>query len=249
MAGKRLYHSVADRIRTMIDDGTFPPRSRLPGERELAEQLDVSRVTVRQAEILLQAQGIIQVKTGSGAYVLDPSPHNGRPPEVSAFELTEARTLLEPEAAALAARNIDDETLCLLEGYVEKMRGSGREAEMADRQFHLTIASASGNSAVRYLVEMLWRIRMDAEPVRRVYDSVCLHDADAREDEHREILDALRKRDPVAARIAMREHFRRLIEAMLDVTEEQALEELRRKSTESRERFLTSFQHWRRAQA
>ena len=117
-----------------------------------------------------------------------------------------------------------------------------REAELADRDFHLTIASASGNAAVRYVVEMLWRIRMESKPVRKVYDSVCLEDSNAREAEHREILDALRARDPAAARIAMREHFRRLIEAMLDVTEEQALEELRRKATESRERFLTSFQ-------
>ena len=246
MTGKRLYHSVADRILTMIDDGTFPPNSRLPGERELAEQLDVSRVTVREAEIFLQAQGIIQVKTGSGAYVLEPSKHNGSLPDVSAFELTEARTLFESEAAALAARDISDEMIDRLEGYLEKMGDNGadaeREAELADRDFHLTIASASGNAAVRYVVEMLWRIRLESKPVRRVYDSVCHDDADAREAEHREILDALRARDPAAARVAMREHFRRLIEAMLDVTEEQALEELRRKATESRERFLTSFQ-------
>ena len=241
MAGKRLYHSVAEQIVTMIDDGIFPPNSRLPGERELAEQLSVSRVTVREAEIFLQAQGIIQVKTGSGAYVLDPSQHNGSLPNVSAFELTEARTLFESEAAALAARDISDETLSVLEGYLQKMRGSDREAELADREFHRTIASASGNAAVLFVVEMLWRIRMESKPVRKVYDSVCHDDADAREAEHREILDALRARDPAAARIAMREHFRRLIESMLDVTEEQALEEIRRKATESRERFLTSF--------
>ena len=242
MAGKRLYHSVAEQIVTMIDDGIFPPNSRLPGERELAEQLNVSRVTVREAEIFLQAQGIIQVKTGSGAYVLVPSKHNGSLPNVSAFELTEARTLFESEAAALAARDISDETLSLLEEHLQKMRGSDREAELADREFHRTIASASGNAAVLFVVEMLWRIRMESKPVRKVYDAVCHDDADAREAEHREILDALRARDPAAARIAMREHFRRLIESMLDVTEEQALEEIRRKATESRERFLTSFQ-------
>ncbi len=241
MTGKRLYHSVAEQIVTMIDDGIFPPNSRLPGERELADQLNVSRVTVREAEIFLQAQGIIQVKTGSGAYVLDPSNYNGSLPNVSAFELTEARTLFESEAAALAARDISDETLSLLEGYLQKMRGSDREAELADRDFHLTIASASGNAAVRYVVELLWRIRMESKPVRKVYDSVCIDDTQAREDEHRAVLDALSNRDPAAARIAMREHFRRLIESMLDVTEEQALEELRRKATESRERFLTSF--------
>ena len=242
MTAKRLYHSVAEQIVTMIDDGIFPPNSRLPGERELAEQLGVSRVTVREAEIFLQAQGIIQVRTGSGAYVLDPSKHNGRLPNVSAFELTEARTLFESEAAALAARDIRDETLSLLEEYLQELGSSDGEVEMADREFHRTIAAASGNDAVRHVVEVLWRIRMESREVREVYDAVCHDDAEEREAEHRAILDALRARDPAAARTAMREHFRRLIKSMLDVTEEQALEELRRKANESRERFLTSFQ-------
>ena len=240
MTGKRLYHSVAEQIVELIDQGTFPPNSRLPGERELADQLGVSRVAVREAEIFLQARGVIEVKMGSGAYVLDPSRRNGGLPNVSAFELTEARTLFESEAAALAARDISEETLSLLEGYLERMGGSDSDAELADREFHRAIASASGNAAVLYVVEMLWRIRTESKPVRRVYDSVCHDDAEAREAEHRAILDALRQRDPAAARIAMHEHFRRLIESMLDVTEEQALEELRRKSSESRERFLTS---------
>ena len=242
MTAKRLYHSVAEQIVTMIDDGIFPPNSRLPGERELAEQLGVSRVTVREAEIFLQAQGIIQVRTGSGAYVLDPSKHNGRLPNVSAFELTEARTLFESEAAALAARDIRDETLSLLEEYLQELGSSDGEVEVADREFHRTIAAASGNAAVRHVVEVLWRIRMESRDVREVYDAVCHDDAEEREAEHRAILDALRARDPAAARTAMREHFRRLIKSMLDVTEEQALEELRRKANESRERFLTSFQ-------
>ena len=242
MTAKRLYHSVAEQIVTMIDDGVFPPNSRLPGERELAEQLRVSRVTVREAEIFLQAQGIIQVRTGSGAYVQAPSSPSGRLPNVSAFELTEARTLFESEAAALAARDISDETLSLLEGYVQGLRSSDGEAVVADRDFHRTIASASGNAAVRYVVEILWRIRMESKEVREVYDAVCHDDAEKREAEHRDILDALRARDPAAARTAMREHFRRLIESMLDVTEERAFEELRRKANESRERFLTSFQ-------
>ena len=242
MTGKRLYQSVAEQIVTMIEDGIFPPNSRLPGERELAGQLSVSRVTVREAEIFLQAQGIIQVRTGSGAYVMEPSEHNGRLPNVSAFELTEARTLFESEAAALASRDISDDTLSLLEEYLEELGSSDGKAELADREFHRTIAAASGNAAVRYVVEMLWRIRMESKEVRQVYDAVCHDDAEEREAEHRAILDALRARDPAAARNAMREHFRRLIKSMLDVTEEQALEELRRRANESRERFLTSFE-------
>lgn len=246
MGYKRLYQSVAEQLLAAIDDGTFPPGSRLPGERELAEQLNVSRVSVREAAIFLQAQGIIQVRKGSGAYVLEPSNHKGGLPNVSAFDLTEARALFESEAAALAARHISGEALSRLEECVKKMSSHGpdteREAELADRDFHLTIAAASGNAAVRHLVEVLWRIRMESVTVRKVYDSVCLEDSDARQAEHQRVLDALRARDPAASRVAMREHFRRLIASMLDVTEEQALEELRCKATKSRERYLTSVQ-------
>ena len=73
MTEKRLYHSVADQIMKLIKDGAFPPGTRLPGERELAERFNVSRVTVREAEIALQALGFISIKTGSGVYVLDPA--------------------------------------------------------------------------------------------------------------------------------------------------------------------------------
>ena len=61
MKDKRLYHSVADKITKLVDDGVYPPGSRLPGERELAEQFGVSRVTIREAEIALQATGLLRI--------------------------------------------------------------------------------------------------------------------------------------------------------------------------------------------
>jgi len=62
----RLYHTVANQLLEMIDSGVFPPGSRLPGERELAKRFGVSRVSVREAEIALQAQGRVEIKVGSG---------------------------------------------------------------------------------------------------------------------------------------------------------------------------------------
>ena len=243
MNDKRLYQTVARTIVGLIEDGTYPPGSRLPGERQLAEQFNVSRVTIRQAQIALQALGNVEIKTGSGVYVLDcgEQSRNGLP-NVSAFEVTEARSLFESEVAALAALNIDDETLERLAVYIEKMATDDPDdpdaAEQADRDFHLTIAAASGNSAARHIVELLWTMRTELPKVKEVYDAVCHDDASLRGDEHSEIFDALRARDPVAARLAMRRHFTRLIESMLDVTEEQALEKIRRQASESRERFL-----------
>lgn len=244
MNNGRLYHSIADKIEKLIDSGNYPPGSRLPAERELAETFGVSRVAIREAEIALQAVGRIKIKTGSGAYVLDSQDaKNDQLPDVSAFELTEARALFEGEAAALAAAQIDDETLAKLDRYIEIMATTGpddEEGELADREFHRTVASASGNAAITHVIETMWKLRTEVKPVKAVYESVCSEDFGARAKEHSQILDALRAHDPAAARIAMRQHFTRLLEAMLDVTEEKALEELRKQSTQSRQRYLKS---------
>jgi DNA-binding FadR family transcriptional regulator len=244
MREERLYHSIAGKIVKLIESGGYPPGSRLPAERELAEQFGVSRVAIREAEIALQALGRIEIKIGSGAYVLDSQvSRENKLPDVSAFELTEARALFEAEAAALAAAQIDDATLAELDRYIEIMATTGphdEAGELADRDFHRTVANASGNAAITHVIETMWTLRTDIEPVRAVYESVCSENFGARAKEHSEILDALRAHDPAAARIAMRKHFTRLLEAMLDVTEERALEELRKQSTESRQRYLKS---------
>jgi len=246
MTEKRLYHTVADQILKLIREGAFPPGTRLPGERELAERFNVSRVTVREAEIALQALGYINIKTGSGVYVLDPA-EKASPglPTVTAFELTEARLLFESEAAALAARHISDETLERLGELVETMSDDDPRhedaAEQADREFHLTIAAASGNAAVQYIVETLWKIRTEVPAVREVHSAICaVEDASHRHTEHADVVKALHDRDPLAAREAMQAHFRGLLGSMIDVTEEKELEELRKKTTESRQRYLDS---------
>lgn len=242
MKDKPLYHTVADKLARQIDEGKYSVGSRLPAERELAEQFGVSRVTIREAEIALQALGRITIKTGSGVYVEDStSARDGEYPPISAFELTEARALFESEAAALAAERMTEESLAELERQVEIMStttGGDQSGEAADHEFHRVIAAASGNAAIIHLIESMWKMRDEIEAVKKVYVSICSEDLGARGREHADILDALRNRDPAAARKAMREHFRRLITSMIDVTHEQELEDLRKKSMESRNRYL-----------
>ena len=241
MGEKRLFHSVAEQITDLIKEGVFPAGARLPGERELAERFGVSRVTIREAEIALQAIGRIEIKTGSGVYVCEKQPgDDNQLPDVSAFELTEARSLFESEAAALAAQNISDQDIAKLENLTKEM-GSTDDAVSteADQQFHITIAEASGNAAIVHTIKTLWRMREELPDVKAAYDSVCEVDNSTRKTEHQEIYDALAARNPLAAREAMRRHFRRLIEAMLNETEKRALEEVQQRANESRERFLS----------
>lgn len=243
MAEKRLYHSVAERIKELMRQGGYPPGSRLPGERDLAEQFGVSRVTVREAQIALEAVGMLDIRVGSGVYVLPKSTRDANAmPDVGAFELTEARSAIESEAAALAAAMITDEELNRLDEIVGRMAASTDPncplEVVADREFHLAIARATKNSAMLETVERLWRIRTEKPEVRQVYESICEIHPQRRLKEHRDIAIALRKRDPDRARKAMRTHFKCIIEAMLSATETQAIEEARRRTEASRERFL-----------
>ncbi|MFK7885923.1 MAG: FadR/GntR family transcriptional regulator [Gammaproteobacteria bacterium] len=245
MKDNRLYHKIAAKITALIDEGLYPPGSRLPAERELSERFGVSRVTIREAEIALQAVGRIEIKTGSGVYVTEAGGTNlGALPLASAFEVTEARLLFESEAAALAAKDIDQATLNKLAELVATMDvvdpADPELADEADRDFHMTIAEASGNSAILFLIQQLWKMRTEIEDVKKAYASVCSHDVGARGNEHEDILKALETRDPALARGAMRQHFTRMLTSMLDASENRALNELRKKATESRERFLKS---------
>ena len=241
---KPLYHTVAQAIREQIATGVYSPGNRLPGERHLADEFSVSRVTIRQAIVSLQALGLVITRKGSGAWILDAAERQQNDlPRASAFEVTEARRLFEPEVAALAALNIDDETLDQLADYMDQMTSQEEDdeaAEQADRDFHLAIAAATGNTAASHIVEVLWRMRTELPDVKEVYDAVCHEDASARGLEHSDIFDALKARDPGAARIAMRRHFTRLLESMVSVTEAQALQEIRRRANESRQRFLNA---------
>ena len=242
MSSKRLFQSVAEQIAELIDEGAYRPGTRLPGERELAEKLGVSRVTIREAEIALQAIGRLEIKTGSGVYVSEKKPIIGEAlPNASAFEVTEARLLVESEAAALAAHNISDDAIAKLGELIEQMRtGTTEEADEADEQFHITIAEASNNAAMVHTIQSLWRMREDIPEVKATYQSVCIHDAETRTEEHRAVFDALRDRDPARARSAMREHFHRLLENMLEATERKALEEVQQQASQSRERFMAA---------
>ena len=148
----RLYRELARKLIAELSSGKYAVGDRLPAERELSAEHDVSRPTVREAIIALEVQGLVEVRVGSGAYVRR-LPGKGDIPgfNITAFELTEARLLFEGEAAALAAMQISPEELAILEQQVrdidaENLSDSG--TELADREFHLTIARATRNTAI-----------------------------------------------------------------------------------------------------
>ena len=240
MAGeKRLYRGIVDKILASIDAGEFPAGGRLPPERELAELYNVSRPTIRQAIIALEALDRVEVKTGSGVYVVDSSKGwNGIDLSISPFELTEARAMIEGEAAALAAIMITNEQLGKLEQALREMeQESPAVYEIADKKFHSIIAEATGNKMLDSVIANLWYVRDNSPPVHRAYQAICETDGSARVTEHMEIFEALKERDDKKARDAMHQHFSRIINKLMIASEKEEMEAIQRKMHESRERF------------
>lgn len=237
----RLYQEVARELVRDLAAGKYLVGSRLPAERDLAQHYDVSRPTIREAMIALEVQGLVEVRIGSGAYVRGlPGAADVPGFNFSGFEITEARLLIEGEAAALAATQVTDEDLEEIEAMVQEIAKENLDPEgtdRADREFHLAIAAATRNGAIFEAVKQLWQLRRDSP------ESALLH-VKARHanikpvvDEHSAILDALRYRDPQAARSAMRVHLSAVLESLLFATEEQAIEEARRVSAAKRHRY------------
>ena len=209
---RRLYRQIADQIAALIERGEYGPGARLPPERDLAKLLGVSRPSVREALIALEVEGYVEVRIGSGVYVMGPRPANPEeelPADSGPFELIKARWLIEAECAALAAKDATRAQVRAIEEALEAMEAKRQKNEMPlaeDRLFHLRIAEASGNSALALVVKTLWDQRAGAlfRRLEQHYDTPALWGHATQE--HRAIFDAIARKDAAAARAAMRKH-------------------------------------------
>ena len=161
--------------------------------------------------------------------------------DIGPFELLEARRAIEGEACALAASHIDSAALmdlAMLVGEMDAAAADIERSEAIDRQFHVAIARATGNSAIVATVEMLWDARARSPQYRLLSDKAHTAGIAPRPDEHATILDALRSRDPNAARSAMRSHLSRVLESLLEATEVHELEQARARVDAQRRRYV-----------
>lgn len=238
MSEQRLFRIVADDIRAKIMSGIFQPGSRLPGERKLARQFDVSRIVIRQAEIHLEALGLVEFRVGAGVFVKS----RDRAircdlPLASAIELLECRSLFETEVVAIAAHEVSDGQLAALERTINRLvkaRPGSLERREADRDFHLTIAKASGNAVNVFILERLWRLYDEIPEVRQEHSAICKTYHLRRVNDFIAIVSALRERCPLHARVAMKTHFTGLIDAILAASEQRFIEQIHSRAQAAR---------------
>jgi GntR family transcriptional regulator, uxu operon transcriptional repressor len=212
---RRLYRQIADQIARLIEAGEFARGERLPAERELASLLGVSRTSVREAVISLEIAGLVEVRVGTGIFVTGgrhaASTDSDKGPGPS--ELLNARKLVEGEIAALAATKAKAHDLAALKAAVARMTAHIDDfavREASDRDFHLGIAKATGNSSLELVVEGLWNQRAELwGRMQQHFHTEALARQTIRD--HGAILAALAARDAGAARAAMHRHIGRVV--------------------------------------
>ena len=219
---KRLYRQIAEQLRGLIAAGEFAVGDKLPAERELAQQLGVSRPSVREALIALEVEGWIEVRVGSGVVVLERSRRTVASSSGSAatsyaaewgpLELIRARKVVEGEIAALAAAQARRRDVQAMSSAIETMREMADRQMLpieADRAFHLAITDACGNAVLSETVQAYWNSRRG--PIFTRLGGHFESDASWRAaiSEHESIRDAIGQRDAPGARAAMHQHMDR----------------------------------------
>jgi len=214
VASGRLSRQVVSQFQQLMREGVLGSGDKLPAERELAEQFNVSRNSVREALRELDLLGLVESRHGEGTFVRHPGPAQLMAPFRTVIELSmpaaesvmEFRMAFEPGVAALAAANLTAEReqtlLAALERFEQAVHGEGA-VETSDADFHLAVAQATGNPTVIAVHAAVYELLHD---MRKKLPSASYDPHDKSVAGHRALLDAIRARDPARAGRVMHQH-------------------------------------------
>jgi GntR family transcriptional repressor for pyruvate dehydrogenase complex len=202
---EQVWSATVDHLRAMIDSGELAPGSRLPAERVLCEELGISRGSLRQALRVLDSIGYVQIRAGSGTYVAEQ-----REQPLSTWftehdqlveKLFDLRATVEPTLADRLARHATAKVVSRLEDNVAEMAQAAEDGDMlrviaTDAEFHRVIAQNAGNDDVAGLLRsVLALVGEERRAALRLPGQIR-----KAVDDHRAILDAIRRSDPAEAR-------------------------------------------------
>jgi DNA-binding FadR family transcriptional regulator len=207
----RAFDTVRARIGLAVDLGLLKPGERLPSSNDIADALDVGEITVRRALVSLVADGVLERRRGrDGGTMVAQAPARGVVTEIAAFEsasdevtrLIDHRLILECGLTHLAALHAGDADLASLRRIAGELDAASTWADFhrLDEQFHLALAEAAGIASatgeLRPVLHALYRYYLP-------YPMEYLHESNS---EHRTLLDAMERRDAVAAVQSIRRH-------------------------------------------
>lgn len=219
----RLYEQIVQQIEESILKGTLHPGDQLPAERDLASQFGVSRTAIREAVKVLQEKGLVEARAGKGTFVtsggadavrqsINLASRMGQPHGLT--HLVEIREIFEPEIAAIAATQADEQHLAGMREAFATMERSRQDPESfieADLDFHLLLAEATGNPIILSLIDSI--VGVLREQRMRIFQ--VSGGPERGQVHHKAILEAIERRDSDAAREAMRTHLKQVREDCL----------------------------------
>lgn len=216
---KRVYEEILEQIRQLVKEGHLKPGDRLMSERDMAERLEVSRASVREAFSALDMMGILESKPGEGTFIREVPQDSMVKPLALLFmlyqnsnqEVLEVRAVLEAGSASLAAARATREDLGKIKKELDAMEGdvqSGALGELPDARFHLAIAEASGNHVLLRLMNTVSDLIEETMRYSRQRLFVTEGNKELLLEQHKAIYHALAERNSDAAGEAMRTHLR-----------------------------------------
>lgn len=227
LEAKRLYQEIGTQLKDMLSSGQYPVGSRLPPERDIAAQFGISRAIVREALIMLELENLIDVRKGSGVYVIN-LPNSNRSTtsskdDIGPFEMLQARQLLESNIAAFAATQIIKSDIADMRKALQQESealASGQDNYDGDEMFHMLIARATQNSVLEDMVRELWLRRQYSPMWQKLHNRIADHTyrRDWLED-HQKILQALQCKDPQAAYQAMWQHLENVKQTLMELSD------------------------------
>ena len=218
----KVYEEVARQLERIILK-KLHPGDKLPSERELAENLGVSRSSIRDAIRSLELIGLVEPRQGAGTVVreistdvlMNPLTNVLRQKMELVSEFLDFRKMLEPPLAARAATHASEEELAEMEEILHRQETKFRSGELAieeDSEFHYSIAMASGNSVVLKVLDVIMDLLRDTRERSLQLEGRPQKSLAG----HRRILAAIKRRDAEAAKSAMRRHIEDVEEIVLN---------------------------------
>ncbi|AYE34024.1 FadR/GntR family transcriptional regulator [Clostridium septicum] len=213
----KVYEQIVDQIKAMVEDGTLKKGDKLPTERVMAEDLGVSRASVREALRALEVVGLIESRQGAGNYIKEnfggllsePLAIMFMLQESNPLDIYELREVIELETVILATRKRSDEHLEKIKNILDELKENVDEDNnvVLDKEFHYTIAAASGNKLIIDVLEVLSQL---IDKFIKVSRKNILSDAENKWDLlslHEKLYEAIRDRNEVSAHAIMKDHF------------------------------------------
>lgn len=232
---KRVYAEIVDQIQQLINEGTLKPGDKLVAERELAEKLEVSRASIREAYSALETVGLLESRAGGGTFIRAISTDDIIKPlalilmmdKESNFDIMEVRKILEVESAYLAAERANEENIEKMREYLDKMEEDiqlGRIGEVSDANFHFAIAESTQNTILVRLMSTISDLVMHS--MKKSREKMYFKPGNDKKlfNQHKAIFEAIAAHNSSLARKNMCDHLVFVSDEIFSIEEKASLE-------------------------